>query len=78
MRYGLIWGGVVVAYVVTLTALYFYANSWFRSAQLEQAWSTATLYVQSLRAEIDRRRYLPEILATDDDLIAFAVEAEPS
>ncbi len=71
--------GLAAAGAATLlVAVYVIAANTARDEQISQARATAHLYVQSLRAEIDRRRHIPEILSTDDDLAAVASGANRS
>jgi len=70
--------GLAVVAAALLTGVYVLAVERARDEYLTSAHATAFLYVQTLRAEIDRRRHIPEILATDDDLVPVALGADPT
>jgi two-component system C4-dicarboxylate transport sensor histidine kinase DctB len=72
--------GIGLAFVaaVVLAGVYAVAVDRARNEYLTSAHATAYLYVQTLRAEIDRRRHIPQILATDNDLAPVALGADPT
>jgi len=69
------WRGLAASVVAAalLAGVYAIAAARARDDHLTQARASVYIYVQTLRAEIDRRRHIPEILATDDDLAPVAM-----
>ncbi len=59
--------------VVSLVAVYFVFREEARGRLLDEARASALLYAQALRAELDRRRHLPETLAIDEDFAEAAL-----
>ena len=60
----------VCALVLTAASVHYRQEG--RAELLEEAAASARLYVQAIRAEVDRRRHLPEVLASSDDFVAVA------
>ncbi len=58
---------------VSLIVIYLYFQEEAREELLDEARSSALLYAQAIRAELDRRRHLPEALAADEDFAEVAL-----
>jgi len=60
-----------VAFAATLAGVYLVSQSRVENALADEAAKAAALYSQGIRAELDRRRHLPELLASDVDVSEF-------
>ncbi|MFT7593880.1 MAG: two-component system C4-dicarboxylate transport sensor histidine kinase DctB [Paracoccaceae bacterium] len=61
----------LVAFLATLTGVYLVSQSRAENAVAGEATAAAVLYNQAIRAELDRRRHLPELLASDVEIVDF-------
>ena len=62
--------------LVSIAAVYWVALERSHNRLTGQGSAAAALYVQVIRAEIDRRRHLPEVLSADRDIVAVTAGAD--